>query len=139
MENPSKRTMFHAAPQQVADPHIASLATLGMRIRQSVAQGYKVNPAASYNSQYFQEPAAPQFVRVALPDHMAAPPALTSDGSTFQLGLSVSEWGAPVTPVTTLPVQGVKRGYDAEPVKPVLPTYDEFCLTNGQLVFDDDF
>lgn len=146
MVNPSTPQMSH-------DAEIASLATLGMRIRKAVSDGYSVKSPESYDSQFFLDSgpspmeATSSFQRVPFPEGMSMPPALTSAGSTFQSGLSVSSWGSPSTSnMMTLPSSGVKRRLDGLedwfpqscPPKS-LPSYDEFCVTDGQLRFDEEF
>ncbi|QWW21762.1 hypothetical protein CA7LBN_000508 [Candidozyma auris] len=129
MEQPAKRAATHPfQPQpQHENPDIASLATLGMRIRKVVADGYSRS-----------------FTRVPLPGNIDTPPALTKEGSTFQSGSNVSEWGAPSMPVKTMPLQGngFKRGFDEDEPrqcgmnKPSLEQYNE---SYGQLRFDEEF
>lgn len=158
MEAPQhKRMLNHAIPGQHANPDIASLATLGMRIRKSVADGYSTSSAPSYRSDAFfthnTTPEVPQnmpefskprptFSRVPMANNMQ-PPSLTNEGSTFQSGLNVGQWGAaPPMPMHTLAGNpGVKRRYDdeemdtEEPVfRPILEPY-----SNGDLRFDEDF
>lgn len=143
MEAPqTKRVLHQPLTPQHTDPTIASLATLGMRIRKSVADGYQVAPEQQYHGH--QSPYGTSnytsFARTPLPSHMDQPPALSSGGSTFQSGLNVSEWGQSLSEwgsvnVTTLPT-GTKRGRDGDVV--VRPTYDEF-VAQGGLRFDEDF
>ncbi|QRG36980.1 hypothetical protein FDK38_001345 [Candidozyma auris] len=144
MEQPAKRAATHPfQPQpQHENPDIASLATLGMRIRKVVADGYSVSHEASYKHGL----STPQrsFTRVPLPGNIDTPPALTKEGSTFQSGSNVSEWGVPSMPVKTMPLQGngFKRGFDEDEPrqcglnKPSLEQYNE---SYGQLRFDEEF
>lgn len=152
-----KRHMNRASPTQVQNPDIASLATLGMRIRKSIADGYALtqNAELSYDPQYFsrlETPKRPAFERVQLPNGMDAPPALCNSGSTFQSGLNVSQWGndMPVNFSTLGYQSGTKRsledsreGFEKIDYQPPsvmsLPSYDEFRATNGQLSFNEDF
>lgn len=76
-EPQAKRLMLRLPPPQ-QDPLTAALAVLGTRVRRSVHGGYATNPEASYIGSR----------RVPLPGHMSQPPALVSDGLTFELGLS---------------------------------------------------
>lgn len=154
MENPTKRQMQHASQPQDINPDVASLATLGMRIRKAVADGYALreNANLSYDPQYFtrQQYNRPAIERVPLPQGVSEPPSLTNEGSTFQSGLNVSEWGAP-TNISTLPFSyGTKRRYDDDmsgfeksslqpQVVVQLPTYEEFRASNGQLNFNEEF
>lgn len=159
MEAPSaKRQMNHASQPQQQNPDIASLATLGMRIRKAVADGYALSDSAhlSYDPQFFTRPAEIQnkmsFERVSLPNGMDAPPALCNVGSTFQSGLNVSEWGNnPSMNMSTLPYSsGTKRRFDDNadmfgkfnmqpPAVVNFPSYEEFRAGNGQLSFNEEF
>lgn len=144
--------MNRASQPQDVNPDVASLATLGMRIRKAVADGYALrdNSHLSYDPQYFSRPQT--FDRVALPSGMDAPPSLSNDGLTFQSGLNVSEWGAPQMNMTTMPFNaGTKRRADDESVgmfdknfflpraEVQFPSYEEFSAGSGQLSFNEDF
>lgn len=147
-------------PQQYQNPDIASLSTLGMRIRKAVADGYALSESShlSYDPQFFTRPKPSEsanrmsFERVNLPNGMDAPPALCNVGSTFQSGLNVSEWGSSSSMnMSTLPYSsGTKRRFDdsAEilgkfnmqpPAVVNFPSYEEFSAVNGQLSFNEDF
>ncbi|GEQ66796.1 hypothetical protein JCM33374_g459 [Metschnikowia sp. JCM 33374] len=117
--------MHQPLTPQNSNPDIASLATLGMRIRKAVAEGHAGGSRYSYNPNWsFDRPQNEQshipsdsqprnlFERTPLPAHMSQPPPLTNAGSTFQSGSNVSEWGAPSVNVTTLPQMGTKRKLD---------------------------
>lgn len=160
-----KRQMHQPSAPENVDPYVASLATVGMRIRKAVADGYSVNSSYSYNPQFGAQTGQivpgplPRlgFERSQLPAHLSAPPALTNDGSTFQSGLNVSEWGAPNVNVTTLPLMGTKRKFTDEPEYNDFKQYggnsaytiggnannivswDEFTRSNGTLKFDEEF
>lgn len=154
MEQPTKRQMQHGSQPEHLNPDVASLATLGMRIRKAVADGYALreNANLSYDPQYFTRQLYGRLAieRVPLPQGVSTPPALTNDGSTFQSGLNVSEWGMP-TNITTLPGSyGTKRRHDdglgdfekssfQPPLVVQLPTYEEFRASNGQLSFNEEF
>lgn len=156
----------------------AGLSTLGMKIRQAVANGHSLHGDHTYNAQFFsdypsldqpqgsseeddynqlfeeQDFHRPQRLvpqRLALPPNMDMPPALTRDGSTFQSGLNVSEWGAPSMVSTNLPEKrSLKRkmsgsdnvqiqGESPEDSHAYFPSYDQFTAQNGQLSFNEDF
>jgi hypothetical protein len=76
-----------SAPQ-VVDPTNARLQTIGMRIRQSVSNGYKLpessGSAPAYMNNYEQQQALNSARRVPLPSHLQrdGPPALDYNGST---------------------------------------------------------
>lgn len=136
MEQPAKRAATHPfQPQpQHENPDIASLATLGMRIRKVVADGYSVSHEASYKHGL----STPQrsFTRVPLPGNIDTPPALTKEGSTFQSGSNVSEWGAPSMPVKTMPLQGngFKRGLTRTSLANVAWTNLRWSSTTNHMV-----
>lgn len=150
MESPQhKKLLSQPIQPQYQSPEVASLATLGMRIRKAVSEGYKVDSPNSYNSQYIGTRLPPQqqqqdpqsFQRVPLPSNISQPPALTNAGSTFQSGLNVSEWGAPSMNFTTIPLQlsGNKRKFlEDEPEVPAL-LFEGYSARHGQLQFDEDF
>ncbi|OBA22305.1 hypothetical protein METBIDRAFT_31224 [Metschnikowia bicuspidata var. bicuspidata NRRL YB-4993] len=166
MENPHTKRQMHQAPTpENADPYAASLMTLGMRIRKAVADGHPGNRQYSYKPQFGGESVESQPrnqpERTPLPAHLSQPPALTSDGSTFQSGLNVCEWGAPSVNVQTLPLMGTKRKHDEEPDETECShfeqhgghhgyhagsarvssfgSWEEFSQKNGALHFDEDF
>ena len=100
MENPqTKRQMYQPLTPQNTNPDIAALSTIGMRIRKSIMDGHPGNSQYSYNPQFGTQSASsqptPLYQRTPLPSHMSQPPSLTNEGSTFQSGLNVSEWGCP--------------------------------------------
>lgn len=138
MEEPRhKRLLSQPIEQQTRrfdTPEAAALTTLGMRIRKAVAEGYKTESSSPYNG--IRQDTGSAFERVALPAHLSQPPALTSDGSTFQSGLNVSEWNSQYSPVT-LPMETTKRGRDGEPVHHL--TYEEYSAQHGLLLFNEDF
>lgn len=146
-----KRLLSHAIEPQHQSPEVASLSTLGMRIRKAVAEGYKVDSPNSYNSQHIGnqissvqnlQHARSPFERVPLPANMGQPPALTSAGSTFQSGLNVSEWGASSMNVVTIPLLGPasnKRKFEDNEPQVRHPTFEEYSHRHGQLQFDEDF
>ena len=114
-----KRAANKGIEPQHENSDIASLSTLGMRIRKSVADGYNV-PSNKYNGynaydrmgytshgEYGRvEPKAIGIfggnqdgsnidyepARVPLPTHMSQPPALTNAGSTIGTCSNLSEW-----------------------------------------------
>lgn len=114
-----KRVANQGIQPQHENSDIASLSTLGMRIRKSVADGYNV-PSNNYNgyNAYSEmgyanhgehkraEPKALGIFggnqngsnidfepsRVPLPTHMSQPPALTNAGSTIGTCSNLSEW-----------------------------------------------
>lgn len=147
METPQhkRRLNLPIAPQH-ENPDIASLATLGMRIRKSVADGYSINSATrTFPNAQTEQPvpifrgSKPAFARVPFPGE--APPSLTSAGSTFQSGLNVSEWGAPAMPMHALQENaGTKRRLDDD-LEPAIhnPTVEQYHPQNGKLSFDVDF
>lgn len=138
MEHPTKRSQTQGFQPQHENPDIASLATIGMRIRKLVADGYSVSHEASYDRGMPQR----TFNRVPLPNNMDMPPPLTNQGSTFQSGSNVSEWGASM-PLQTMPLQGNgKRGFEED--EPRLfgtnkPSLEQYNSTYGQLKFDEEF
>lgn len=146
MEHPSKRAATHAfqpMPQN-ENPDIAALATIGMRIRKSVADGYSVTHEASYNHGLPQISSQRSFNRVPLPGHMDQPPALNNQGSTFQSGSNVSEWGMPSMPLQTMPLQGngSKRGFEEDIPRQFgmdKPSLEYYNGAYGELKFDEDF
>ena len=143
--------MHVGIPPEKQNPDIASLATLGMRIRKAVSDGYTLtaNVSLSYDSQYFNRSTKQSIERVALPTGMSAPPALTAGGSTFQSGLNVSEWGAPSMKLSSLPfASGTKRRHEddlqhenafVQPPTVQFPTHEKFCAGNGKFSFNQDF
>lgn len=159
MENSSvKRHMQNSMLPQQQRPEKASLATLGMRIRKSVAEGYSLGGThLSYDPKFFDRQSIPEpqsrpcFERVTLPNGMGAPPLLCNDGSTFQSSLNVAEWASPSVNISVLPFSsGTKRkredDMDAEsklnfqvPCLVHFPSYDEFRAGNGQLSFNEEF
>ena len=145
MEQPTKRTQMHSFQPQHENPDIASLATIGMRIRKSVADGYSVSHDASYNHGLPQTPQSQRsFNRVPLPSNIDMPPALTNQGSTFQSGSNVSEWGMPSMPVQTMPLQGngSKRGFEEDEPRQFgmdKPSLEAYNNAYGQLRFDEEF
>lgn len=80
---------------QTTDPTIAKLQTIGMRIRQSVSNGYKLpeysGSAPAYMNDYEQQQMLNSNRRVPLPNHLQrdGPPALDYNGSTAS---SLSFW-----------------------------------------------
>lgn len=158
---PAKRSLYHEIQPQHENPDIARLATIGMRIRKSVADGYSVAHEASYNRDFLQEQQQQQefslqqsqqqqlsFARVPLPGYVDGPPSLSNQGSTFQSGLNVSEWGVPQMPLNVLPPNGggMKRRHDDEleghfgnkPLEEVgHASLEQYVQTYGQLKFDD--
>lgn len=164
MENPqTKRQMYQPLTPQNTNPDIAALSTIGMRIRKSIMDGHPGNSQYSYNPQFGTQSASsqptPLYQRTPLPAHMSQPPSLTNEGSTFQSGLNVSEWGAPNVHVTTLPLMGTKRKFSDEPEQDdgysdfkqfggyganngrvsSFGSWEEFTQRNGALKFDEDF
>lgn len=150
MEHQNKRALTQAIRPQEQDPYIASLSTIGMRIRKAVAEGYSVQSPASYKAD-----SAPAYaisfdvngglnnssaMRIPLPEGMSQPPSLTSSGSTFQSGLNVSEWGQPVNVVSIPSIMGTKRRYDQdESITIEQPSLEEYNARYGRLSFNEDF
>lgn len=130
-----KRQMNQASEPQETNPDIASLATLGMRIRKAVSDGYSVGPtdhASSYNHGL-----TPSYSREALPQHMDGPPGLSSSGSTMGSTMSFSEWDSRYdiqnAPLQVLPVSRNKRKHDDSEETPV------FEEKYGSLAFNVEF
>ncbi|CAN3373593.1 hypothetical protein DIURU_000599 [Diutina rugosa] len=111
-----------STPSYTQDQDIhAQLSTVGMKVRQSVAMGYKVPTDIPS--------------RVPLPPSMDKPPALSAgSGSTLDTmsGSNLGDWG--MSPVQTLPESnpGRKRHLEGEPIKLVRPPL-------GELRFDEQF
>lgn len=147
MEQPAaKRVLRKEIEPQHENPDVARLATIGMRIRKSVSDGYSIAHEASYKRDYeFQPKSQQSFMRVPLPGNVDAPPSLTNQGSTFQSGLNVSEWGAPSMPLNVLPpnASGLKRRFDdyedesSYSLKDQGPSLEQYVQTYGELKFDD--
>lgn len=96
-----------------SDPYIASLATVGMRVRKAVAEGYNVPDRERYNIGFSQNGMdhtrigygghsaeenkssgfrVPQ--RVPLPAHIDGPPGLSDSLLTAESGSNLLEWEA---------------------------------------------
>lgn len=109
----TKRHMVEQPGRRFTDETSESLATIGMKIRKSVADGYNVpgnryNGYASYNatgndySGEMQSSAASVdesnfgknsgFSRVTLPAHLNGPPALDNSSSTIGTSSNLEEW-----------------------------------------------
>lgn len=113
-----KRMTNQAIQPQHNNPDIASLSTIGMRIRKAVADGYNV-PGKEYDGYNAYDKIGyghndsraevrPQLIgtfggaqenrgaqgggRVPLPAHMEQPPALVAGGSTIGTCSNLSEW-----------------------------------------------
>lgn len=162
-----KRSM-HNQPVQT-HPSNDALSTIGMRIRNAVNGGYKVdgNQTNNYSNPYLnnglhnayytgnqgqqqvqQQQAQPQR-GISLPNNLSQPPALSGSGSTFDSGSNLSEWETRSTPITTLPSVNtgvnLKRRRDDfdEPNfdsnKSSVESADKYLSKYGQLSFDEEF
>jgi len=137
---------------QQNDPHRERLQTLGMRIRQSVSNGYQVphqvTNSNSYMNQYEQQQqqinSLNNFKRVPLPAHLAmdGPPALDYNGSTAS---SLAGWEDEVNN-HTISVNlnslnsstGIKRGFsDVNDVKEM--QMEDYVQRYGPLTFNEEF
>lgn len=141
--------MQHAIAAENDNPDIAKLATIGMRIRQAVSQGYQTSSnvydgTASYNnannfSQYDSR-------RVPLPGNLQQPPSLTNMGSTYQssAGSSLAEWDSKYdiqnAPLQTLERDSskLKRKHDDENVQ-IHSNLSEYENKYGSLSFNETF
>lgn len=140
-----------AAPQDATSER---LQTLGMRIRQSISNGYKlpeasISSSAAYMNNYEQQQIQNNSRRVPLPAHlgMNGPPALDYDGSTAS---SMSCWEeeinhSSVNRSQTLndfyPAPGnggaVKRGIDELDDKEM--KVNDYVQRYGPLSFNEEF
>lgn len=129
-----KRQMNQAAAPQETNPDVAALATLGMRIRKAVSDGYTVANGDHANS--YNHGIAPKFERVALPQHMDAPPGLSSSGSTMGSSMSFSEWDSRYdihnAPLQVLPTSTKRKRDETEET----PVFEE---KYGSLKFNEEF
>lgn len=117
--------------QQPQDPAIASLATIGMRIRKAVSEGYNVPDPNQFSGNYR---------RVPLPLNIAAPPSLTNEGSTLGSTSSLEEWdsyykiqNAPLQTVPEFQSNGTKRKFDES------NDVSMFQAKYGDLKFNEEF
>ncbi|CCE82863.1 Piso0_002615 [Millerozyma farinosa CBS 7064] len=112
--NQHKRQMSEPVKPGSSDPYIASLATVGMRVRKAVAEGYNVPDRDRYDISGFSQNGmdyarndvgqhtaeennstgfrVPQ--RVPLPAHMDGPPGLSDSLSTAESSSNLSDWEA---------------------------------------------
>ncbi|KAG7665560.1 DIF1 [[Candida] subhashii] len=119
--------------EQQQNPDIAKLATIGMRIRKAVSEGYNVPDSSQFSG---------NFRRVPLPNNISAPPSLTNDGSTVGSTSSLEEWDSYYkinnAPLQTLPEfnGGIKRKFDdSMDAKDV----SIFQAKYGDLKFNEEF
>lgn len=145
-----KRVATTSIPPDHRSEQDNALASIGMRIRKAVAEGYNTgnqfqgfNQANTftYNSNInYQDPnpvTNPSTRRMPLPNHIEQPPSLTNRFSTFESSSSISDWQQRQTPVMTLPTSN-KRKLDRDD--------DEFAdievhneVNHGTLKFNEDF
>ncbi|EGV61611.1 hypothetical protein CANTEDRAFT_115067 [Yamadazyma tenuis ATCC 10573] len=126
--NDYKRIMTHPAPAGKSEEE-NTLATLGMRIRKSIADGYSGPSHSSYSYK-----GNANVKRQPLPSHVSQPPALSNSSSTFDSSSSLSEWDSSFSSVLqTIPQvsSNKRRMEDSEnsyihPVYGVLRTDEEF-------------
>lgn len=148
---------MHTGPaSEMVDPDIAKLATIGMRVRHAVANGYNRpqdkgvdmsnssnQPTGMYNNSY----QVGSLNRVPLPGHMDGPPGLTNLGSTAGTSSNLSEWENNSSPnlVTILNpnISLGKRKFDDIQNSNALPNslsnINDYDLRYGELRFDEDF
>ncbi|KAK6465900.1 hypothetical protein DFJ63DRAFT_310983 [Scheffersomyces coipomensis] len=108
-----KRQMQTAiVPQTETNQDIASLSTIGMRIRKAVSDGYN-NPNSDVNQYSYQSQftAGSYIQRVPLPSHMMdQPPSLTNMGSTLDSSASnLAEWDSKYQ-INNAPIQTIDQG-----------------------------
>ncbi|KAG7193542.1 uncharacterized protein KQ657_000611 [Scheffersomyces spartinae] len=111
-------------------PETPGLATLGMRIRRAVAQGYN-------NVQVDEE--ALNNKRTTLPAHLAAVPSLMGGGSTIESSSDVASWESRYQPVLQTieqiePSRKSKRRYEDDD-----ELVDRHEHEYGGLRFDEEF
>lgn len=137
--------MHQASPPVQQDPTTASLATIGMRIRKAVADGYRGTTDHQYSLQHQfqqeQQQAPRLFARVPLPLSMEQPPSLTNMGLTIDSScLNMEEWDSKYAihnaPISRLDVdiRGSKRKHDAGNDGAL-----NFEAKYGLLSFNEDF
>ncbi|CUM65096.1 uncharacterized protein PRCAT00002721001 [Priceomyces carsonii] len=125
-----KRQMSQGVTHEDPNPDIRALATVGMRIRKAVAEGYSVPSNVLNNS----------FLRVPLPSNLTKPPGLTSSGSTFDSGSNLAEWNEKLsTPLQTIdvPSTGNKRKLDEMALSDV--NLNQYQEKYGALKFNEEF
>lgn len=136
MMNGYKRSMTQ--PVAVSNDNISEqLATIGMRIRKSVADGYNVPTNVNDGSDTYSYNNNGNIRRQPLPSHVSQPPSLSNQFSTFDSGSNLSEWERNHqlhTPAiqSLLTPSNNKRKFDSEQEDYVHPTY-------GSLKFNEEF
>lgn len=136
MMNDYKRSMTQ--PVSGSNDEITQqLATMGMRIRKSVADGYNVPQSTTYGSDTYSYNNNGNIRRQPLPSHLSQPPSLTNQSSTFDSGSNISEWErtnqlhTPAIQTLSSPSRN-KRKHNEEQDNYVHPTY-------GSLKFNEEF
>lgn len=126
----TKRHMTQQPQGRFVDENTEALATIGMKIRKSIADGYNVpgnryNGYASYNAMGEANPCQMQnsdagtdistentptgFARVPLPAHLNGPPGLDNSSSTMGTSSNLEEWNH--TSKLTAPVSTLENAY----------------------------
>lgn len=139
MEGGRKRQQTQTTTKPIENADIAALATVGMRIRKAVAEGYSVPNDAQYMSplthnyqDYQLNGYANTGTRVPLPLHLSEPPSLSYLGLTLDSTSSFSEWDRRLNegPVQSIVEETrVKRKHEV----------DEEQVKDYGIEFDNDF
>lgn len=128
-----KRQLQHPIQPLTHSPDVEALATIGMRIRKSVADGYNRGSGVPVS-------------RTPLPAHMSQPPALTNIGSTVDLGSNLLLWeGFSLPPVVIPQAASTKRklddyddGYgENDDDRPL--SLEDYTARHGGLSFNENF
>lgn len=132
------------------NPNTEQLQTLGMRIRQSISNGYQLpndNNVPTYMNNYEQQQMQNKIKRVNMPVHLAmtGPPALNYNGSTAS---SLSCWEEEINKPQSHNFHSLESFYDTEPrnLKRGISDVDtkemqmnDFVDKYGPLSFNEDF
>ena len=134
-----KRHQTFANNNNVLSEDTIRLQMLGMRIRQSVSNGYQLPQSATDNNNNDMNNSFKAPMRVPLPNHMDAPPPLDYNGSTCS---SLAGWENEIE--TNNLHRGLKRNFEENnnninenDMKE--RQVSDFVQRYGPLVFDEEF